>query len=343
MKKVIKDLKKYIWVIAILALVSVNSYTINANTTQCSSNTNATILLSTGVENLALSITNFARGYVKNREHDMLGQKTNYHIAIGALNLAQSNITDIKSLFNCVEINGKIGYLLNDKIEALHQQPTPQYLKNVTVFIRGKEYTVKVPPIVPKLPFTPQVPKVPFVPKVHKEKPVGAKYGTGVVVKIDSEYTYILTNKHVAGGNKPAILNILHNKKSYSAEIVKKHYSQDLALLKVKGLIPTKQVVNGLAFPEIGEKVWTMGHHLGRPFIYGEGVYSSTNIKHDIYQLPVMGGCSGSGVFNKHGELMGLVYCISGGTMAYSRIWDITHGNVVKGIYVQKFLQKYLK
>jgi len=333
MKQFLKDLKKYVVIILLVAMIAVNSYGINQNTNHCNRNAKATILLASGVETLAITYTRFLQMYQKDKL--ATGDRDSGLLAFVAKNAEE--IIQIRK--DEIELM-KNQQTLNDNMLAFHKAPTAQYLKDVTVFIEGQEYVIVVPPIVPKIPFTPPVPNIPKV--TAEENPVGGWCGTGVVVKIDAEYTYIITNKHVAGGDRPAILDIVHMGKTYPAYVVAKHKTQDLALLKVKGLIPTKQVVKGLSYPVIAEKAYTIGHSLGRPYVYGEGVFSATDIEHDIYQLACMPGCSGSGVFNKNGELLGLVYSMTGANINNTVAWDVAHANVVKGVYVKDFIAEYL-
>lgn len=222
-------------------------------------------------------------------------------------------------IFALVSVNS---IAIKRNADAIHQKPSYKYLKSVTVYIEGASYTV-----------------------IHSPNSTDAEaehwVGTGVVVKVDKDYTYILTNNHVAGMNKLYVQICIHNlgKKIY-CDVIAKHPTQDLALVRVKGQLKGKEVVKGLSYPIITEPVYTVGHALGRPFIYGEGVFSGTIIEHDIYQLPCIGGQSGSGIFSKEGYLLGLVYSVFGG-MNYQL--DFTRANAVKGIYLKEFLEENLK
>lgn len=169
--------------------------------------------------------------------------------------------------------------------------------------------------------------------------------GTGVIVKITDDFTYVLTNRHVAGGydaKEYSLLKVMGDvyTEAYDAEIVKIAEVADLALIKVAGKIPGKQAIKGVKFPTKAQPAYTIGHHLGRPFIYGEGVYSGVSGVKDVYQLPCMWGCSGSGIFDNDGYLTGMVYSgefqVLGG---YERVWDVAHVNAVPAIYIQNFLK----
>jgi len=310
--KIFQDLKKFLWVMIAIMLIGLNSYRIGLNTKYCQSNASAIILQSDGVTTLADTMTGFGKFWAKDRAE------------------INSNRSNIENLFK------------NDKdietiINKMNKKPTYKYLKSVTVFIIGEVVAI------PK-------------PNTHEyiiEIPLAVDYrqellqwcGTGIIVKIDAYNTYILTNKHVAGGYKKESvkIQILDGKEKLDCEVVKLHDTQDLALLKIRGKLKDKSVVRGLAFPEITEKVFTVGHSLARPFMYGEGVFSGTTIEHDVYQLPCIGGQSGSGVFNSKGDVIGLVYSVAGARNGFLIQWDYTRANVVKGIYVQEFLEENLK
>ena len=324
------DLKKYMWIIVVLALVTSNAYNIEQNMKHCNRNAKATILLASGVELLADTFTGFIHYYV--------GDRTRTGEILKELSVRDLN-NKSKILKNLIKItNNRLEICGNtiDNIETiltirnLHKKPTYKYLKSVTVFVIG-ETTIK--------------------PYIDEANPDGKAFeqtiqwcGTGVIVKMDVDNTYILTNKHVAGGYEetPVKVQILNGKEKILCEIVKMSNWQDLALLKIKGSIKNKAVVKGLAFPTITEKVYTVGHSLGRPYIYGEGVFSGTIIQHDIYQLPAVNGQSGSGVFNRNGELLGLIYSGSATFIKGNIAWDFTRVNVVKGIYVKEFLEGIL-
>ncbi len=117
----------------------------------------------------------------------------------------------------------------------------------------------------------------------------------------------------------------------------------DLALIKVAGKIPGKRVIKGIAFPEIAEKVYTVGSHLSRFFVYGEGVYSGISTIGDIYMLPTMGGCSGSGVFNKEGKLMGLIFESNYSYFGIFPTMDVAHGLAIKTVFIKNFLRGFVE
>lgn len=309
--KLFKEVKKYTWVIVVICLIGLNAHNINKNTQHLNSNATATIQLSKGVGLLADTFTWFIKTYVKN----------NNFINEQVKELAYRELQNKTNIM----INQMEHYALKKGVENLHKKPAFEYLKSVTVFIVGEPTSVNK------------------IKNFLLRKKTSAWCGTGVIVKIDKDYTYILTNEHVATSDNPCAVFIGRNKKTRKKVIeVKTHDAEDLALIKIKGQIEGKQVIKGLAFPTITEKVYNVGHSLARPFIYGEGVFSGTTLLYDVYQLPTIGGQSGSGVFNANGELLGLI-CSNKGIRIRGQIaWDFTRGNCVKGVYVKEFLEENL-
>jgi len=383
MNNLVKELKKHLYILLVLVLICSNSYNIKLNTKHCNSNAIATIRLAGTTIVLCDSLNRLARGYTKYKDsirvrngiwgNQILENKANIFINekqseantardkkitgmvagnTGKTCLNEQNINFNRTLFarnkENIEVNNErdkkttaivnenvnkiylneaniisnkeCSILNKENIEEINKKPTHKYLKSVTVIVTGKEVN-------------------------YDHTPPVSWCGTGVIVKVDENNTYILTNKHVVGGYDPfvSLISVKVGKKMVACDVVKLHESVDLALLKIEGTIPGKDVVRGLAYPEITEKVFTIGHSLARPFIYGEGVFSGTILKHDIYQIPGSPGQSGSGVFNKDGELLGLIYSGSGFEAFGNLQMDTTRTNVVKGFYIKKFLEENLK
>ena len=72
--------------------------------------------------------------------------------------------------------------------------------------------------------------------------------------------------------------------------------------------------------------------------MYGEGVFSGYDRFFDVIQIPCLYGNSGSGVINKDGELVAVVFAISmynwfGGA-------DVAHAIAVDGLSVEMFLER---
>jgi len=86
-------------------------------------------------------------------------------------------------------------------------------------------------------------------------------------------------------------------------------FSHDIQVVKFSGAIPGKQAVKGLAYAEIQTPVYLVGHNNGNLYIYGEGIVAGWDSESNlIAQVSATHGNSGSGIINKDGYLVGLVF-----------------------------------
>jgi len=230
-------------------------------------------------------------------------------VSVGGLLIVDGFKNLGKLEINPFEVNVKI-------IEEV--KPSYEYLKSVTVYLIGE------------LPQT-----------IDKDGKVVEKIkwtGTGTVIKVDDYYTYILTNKHiVADGNKEATVYVENGLKQLETKLVEVHSNLDLAVVKVKGTLKNKRTVKGfnVAYPQ--DELYLVGHHLGRKYVYGEGVFAGYQGVYDIIQIPTLYGNSGTGVCNKDGELIGVVFAIN--RINFFDV-DASHGLVIDGLSVSLFLEK---
>lgn len=215
----------------------------------------------------------------------------------------------------------------NTQIVESLVKPSYDYLKSVTVYITGRAIERKEGTENPK---------------------ISGWRGTGVVIKVKKEinledniieeYTYILTNAHIAGKDKTNVnLFIGKDFTAIEAEVVKFHDFLDLAVIKVRGKLPKKRAIKGISFASPQDRIFLVGHHLGRPYLYGEGVFAGYQGIYDIVQIPTLFGNSGSGVFNKDGKLVGLIFAIN--AVNYFS-YDVAHGLAISGISIELFLKK---
>lgn len=125
---------------------------------------------------------------------------------------------------------------------------------------------------------------------------------SGTVIYENKGNHYVLTAKHCIDVTEE--MYVEHNKVSYIITST----NDDLAVLVVEGTIPGKNIAN-LSKSEsyIGETI----HHIGYP---NEVLYKSFGTvvrKSDdwvYYNLKILSGCSGGGVFNTKGELLGVIW-----------------------------------
>lgn len=167
------------------------------------------------------------------------------------------------------------------KIADIHYQPSYEYLKNVTV-------------------------------RIFREHPRLAGYGwvgTGTIVKITDDYSYILTNKHVAPINSKTNIYVGDSKEELiQVEVVKNSAFEDLSLIRIVGKIKGKQVINGMNQAYPSDKVYSVGMYLANYYIYTEGTFAGNQENSILINAPTSFGCSGSGVFDRAGSLVAVIH-----------------------------------
>lgn len=172
--------------------------------------------------------------------------------------------------------------------------------------------------------------------------------GSGVIIKITEDYTYVLTNRHVVlddKGKKEKVTVWNGYGSKVKADIIKISVLVDLAVVRFPMGFSGKKAIVGINIPKYAEKVYSVGYNLRRKYLYGEGVFSGAGLDNsDCFQLPIMSGCSGAGIFNSNGELVGLIYSHSYYKMKkLGYIHDIPHANAVPSVYILNFIEEYMK
>lgn len=101
-----------------------------------------------------------------------------------------------------------------------------------------------------------------------------------------------------------------HKKQSFTAHIKKVDVINDLCLLSMES---PKSPYAKLGEPaDKGDKIFIMSSEMDMPYTYGEGIVANIirDIDTDTLQLVhtavILSGASGSGLFNEHGELVGI-------------------------------------
>lgn len=200
------------------------------------------------------------------------------------------------------------------------QRPTYKYLRSVTVFIEA-------------------------VSKVDQKH---GWIGTGVIVKTISNTTYILTNRHVMDNDLEHYdYYVFEGQEKYPLINIKlsKDEKVDLSLNKVESIIPGKQAVTGISDIQPQERVYMVGQNLGRPFLYGEGFVAGFDPSENfelVIGVPSGPGNSGSGVINKDGKLVGLLYAGSIIQEGLLYTMDTAHGLCINSQILRLFLAGYL-
>jgi S1-C subfamily serine protease len=217
-----------------------------------------------------------------------------------------------------------------DQVSYALQKPSYGYLKNITVVLMAKATDPNALP-------------------GHK-----GWIGTGVIIAIDKDFTYILTNRHVVGeDDNPYDPTTFHyyvkdgnDRYTFTPIKVSKDENIDLALVRINGHIEGKTAVVGFG-PEAAaqDSVYLVGNNLGRPYLYDEGqVAGYDNESGDlIVDMPVGPGNSGSGVINKDGQLVGLLYAGSVINQGGIDQMDTGHGLCMDIKHIRLFLAGYIQ
>ena len=166
--------------------------------------------------------------------------------------------------------------------------------------------------------------------------------GTGSIVKITEDYTYILTNKHVAPMGK--VMWVIEGDKEYKATVLMNSEYADLSLVQVLGKIPNKVAISKIDSIYVTDRVYSVGMYKGLDFIHTQGTVAGVyeedlGFNSIIVNMPCAGGCSGSGVFDKDGDLVAVVY--AGFYNGFSSV-DTAKSICIPGYIVKIFLEGIL-
>jgi len=143
--------------------------------------------------------------------------------------------------------------------------------------------------------------------------------GTGVAVKNDGDKTLILTAGHICIDQidpgliigEILVIDIYGN--AYHSEIQSISKNFDLCLLSIKKQMPTTSISK--QSPKSGDKIGYSGYPTGlyMPGLlhHFDGYMAGVDPMGDhIYNTPVVGGSSGSPIYNEKGEIIGLVSAV---------------------------------
>ena len=204
-------------------------------------------------------------------------------------------------------------------------KPTYEDLRDVTVLVRGTKLTWN---------------------DDDQELLVNSWLGTGVIICETNEYTYILTNQHVAPKAMAGTYIFVENEVDtglITAEVIANSTTVDLSLIRIKQKLYKKHEFYGIAKSlEIGDSLFMVGHHLGRPYLYGEGLFAGYDHEFGVAQMPTLYGNSGSGVFNIDKKLVGIIFAGSIYQIGFAPGFDVAHGLFVPIDKVREFLRENL-
>jgi len=137
----------------------------------------------------------------------------------------------------------------------------------------------------------------------------GAFIGTGSIIEITDEYTYILTNKHVAPMTTEGVYIIDEYSNKTKATVLGNCFFADLSLIRIDGKIEGKTKIKKIGQIDYSNNVYSVGMYLGYNYIYTQGTMAGYDRENNfVMNMPGAGGCSGSGVFNVEGELVAVVF-----------------------------------
>lgn len=228
------------------------------------------------------------------------------YAAITTIIQTQALVLQLQVYFN--ELNVERNLQAKTAVQDINKKPSFEYLKSVTVRVL----------------------------EIMGPDKVGT--GTGTIVKVTDDYTYILTNRHMA----PTVDSVVLVQKDgilYKTEIVKIAIARDLALLRVAGKIPNTNVVKGFAKAYEQDRVYSVGMYLGLQDIYTEGTVAGWEDESQLMNMPSLNGCSGSGIFDQDGNLVAVLFA---GNAYNFFAQDTAKAICVPFIGVYAFLEEYL-
>ncbi len=139
----------------------------------------------------------------------------------------------------------------------------------------------------------------------------GNKKGLGTGFFINAQ-GHIVTNYHVIFGAERATVKTQDGRRYPVKRVVAEHKEADLVLISAD--IPPREIVPleiSSKLPEVGEKIYAIGHPMGLEKTVSEGIVSAIrklpNLG-DIIQItaPISPGSSGGPVFNGAGQVIGV-------------------------------------
>lgn len=164
--------------------------------------------------------------------------------------------------------------------------------------------------------------------------------GSGVIFSKDG---YIVTNNHVIDGAD--VIRVIHGKQTYTAELVGKDPSSDLAVIKIEGEnLPAIELGNS-SDVQVGEWVLAVGNPFNLTSTVTGGIVSAKgrniNILRDKFPIEsfiqtdaaINPGNSGGALVNMEGKLIGINTAILSRTGSYTGYGFAIPANIVKKVF----------
>jgi len=164
--------------------------------------------------------------------------------------------------------------------------------------------------------------------------------GTASIIKITDTETYLLSNNHVFGKDEKNIhIYVENGKEKVEATIVAYHKYEDIAVAKIPGKLEGKTAMTKISSVKIQDPVYVVGNPLGVKYVYSEGILAGYEDTSLLFQMPCIYGNSGSAIWDKYGNLVGVVFALEmyHGWMGIPEA-RITHTLSIDSLVIKNFL-----
>lgn len=186
----------------------------------------------------------------------------------------------------------------------------------------------------------------------------GSAKGSGSIIRVEKEYTYILTAAHVISEpvieiNDKGVLGYVNKesvdimikygngfKKKVRAQVQKVDYKLDVAVLKVLKKINVTPIKISQVEPQMGDVVWSLSNPGSFEGVINKGIFSSVEEDYSYVALAGFFGSSGGMCLNNKGEQIGVISTVAIARVSYSKSLTVYNGitrtgnlnNFLKGI-----------
>lgn len=231
------------------------------------------------------------------------------------------------TLFSCavlitfhsvLQINGKLNGLQVGSTSYRPMQRAVQVSSRHNVFLSLKSHTINV-----------------F--RLQKDRKLFE--GTGVILGVTKDGTFILTNNHLCSFAEGELCSVRDDSSNtYIPAIqVKTSKTLDMQVIYIKKLLQDKTPVKGIRSIQEGETIAYVGNGKCYGYLYSEGFVGAFQDSDMIMSSHVFEGYSGSGVFDSEEYLVGLIYASHKFT---KEIINPTLGFAVRAEAINQFLSE---
>lgn len=215
------------------------------------------------------------------------------------------------------------------ELKSDNEKPSYEYLTSVTTYMFQPEEELNIQETLDN-----------GLAVMYEGKTVKGSVGTGTIVAKKHGYFYILTNKHVCDKGNDCKIILTDTNEFIDVTFVKRVQSKyDLSLWRTKANLPNKKAINGFAMSYPQDKIFSAGHYLGNPYIYTEGTFGGYQNDVVLFNMSCAPGCSGSGVFDVDGNIIGVVFA---GNKIGAFQMDTAKILGINGDVIQLFLKEFI-